>query len=237
MIRSSGLLFVLANAFRESVEGQGLRTSARQDQPSVDQAEQYRRRSSGPFGSARITAFLRMDGFEHVAHLADLGRRADGLEDVPIKMHHAALPLGFRQVLRWHLDQAEQHRDDQLHSLQPPSTSCSREMPTSRICPPRRPRRCPEFPESLAIDGNGHEQRDIMHLAGPTPLHHDAVEREIRVLALDATLTRSLDPRRRSASGRTPCSGSPGAPSASVTSSSAPHRDARQIHLDQRFLD
>src|SRR4029077_20886722 len=39
-----------------------------------------------------------MDGLEHMAHLADLGRRHVA-EDVPIKMHHAALPSRLGQVL------------------------------------------------------------------------------------------------------------------------------------------
>ena len=46
----------------------------------------------------RVPALLGMDGLEHMAHLADLGRRHVA-EDVPIKMHHAALPSRLGQVL------------------------------------------------------------------------------------------------------------------------------------------
>ena len=94
----------------------------------------------------RITAFLRMDGFEHVAHLADLCRWHMA-EDVSIKMHHAALPLGFRQVLRGTLHQAAAGiRDDQLHALEATIDQLRRNAdqpdlsslaPSQRIPPPR----------------------------------------------------------------------------------------------------
>src|SRR4051812_686424 len=52
---------------------------------------------------------------------------------------------------------------------------------------PRISRKPSEF------DGTGHQQRDIADLAGPGPLHHDAVEIKVRVLAFDAPVPPSLD--------------------------------------------
>ena len=42
-----------------------------------------------PFGC--LSALLRMNGLEHVAHFADL-RRRHMAEDIPVEMHHATLP-------------------------------------------------------------------------------------------------------------------------------------------------
>src|SRR4249919_3176775 len=59
-----------------------------------------------------------MNGFEHVAHLADPGGRHMA-EDVPIKMNHAALPLSVGQILRGTLDQASAGvGDDELHAVE-----------------------------------------------------------------------------------------------------------------------
>ena len=66
----------------------------------------------------RVSALLGMDGLEHMAHLADLGRRHVA-EDVPIKMHHAALPASVGQVLGGALHQAAAGiGNDQLHALE-----------------------------------------------------------------------------------------------------------------------
>jgi len=52
-----------------------------------------------------LAALLGMNGLEHVADLADPGRR-DGAEDIAIEMHHAALVARFRQEIRDALDKA-----------------------------------------------------------------------------------------------------------------------------------
>ena len=52
-------------------------------------------------------------------------------EDVPVEIHHAALPLGFRQVLRsaFH-EPAAGIRDDQLYAvLYPPGVGRLVELP------------------------------------------------------------------------------------------------------------
>ena len=47
--------------------------------------------------------------------------------------------------------------------------------------------------KTFGIDGTGHQQRNIANLAGPSPLHHDAVEIQIRMLAFDAPIPPRLD--------------------------------------------
>ena len=70
-------------------------------------------RSRLPIG--RVPALLGMDSLEHMAHLADLGRRHVA-EDIPVEMHHAALPSRLWQVLSRALHQAAAGiRNDQLH--------------------------------------------------------------------------------------------------------------------------
>src|SRR3984893_13191954 len=52
-----------------------------------------------------LAALLGMNGLEHVADLADPGRR-DVAEDVAVEMHHAALVASLRQEIRDALDKA-----------------------------------------------------------------------------------------------------------------------------------
>ena len=81
-------------------------------------------------------------------HLADFGRW-NVAEYIPIKMHHAALPARFGQVLGGALHQtAAGIRNDQLHALENRGRPSDAETPTSRTCPPWRPRRCLESPEN-----------------------------------------------------------------------------------------
>jgi hypothetical protein len=49
------------------------------------------------FAVGRVTALLGMNGFEHVAHLADPGCRHMA-EDIPVKMNHSAASRS-RQML------------------------------------------------------------------------------------------------------------------------------------------
>ena len=124
-------------------------------------------------------------GLEHVADLADPGRRHVA-EDVAVEMHHAALVARFRQEIRDALDKASAGvGNDQLHAL---------EAAVDQMAQKRRPARfvllgaladAQDLAKSLRIDGAGDPQRDVTNFTGPTALHHDAVEVEIRVLALD----------------------------------------------------
>src|SRR4051812_14472503 len=111
-------------------------------------------------------------------------------------------------------------------------------MLTSRTCPPWRLRRCPESLENLRIDGAGHQQRDVADLASPGPLHHDAVEIKVRMLTLDAAVPPSLDLGVDLFVKVGHCARAHPRPPQSFGDVLHPtHRNARQIHLDQRLLD
>src|SRR6516165_3804513 len=90
-----------------------------------------------------LTALLGMDGLEHMADLANL-RRRHMAEDIAIKVHHAALPAGFRQILRGTLDKtAAGIGNDQPHALRPRSTRCRRnddQPDLSSLAPSQMPR-------------------------------------------------------------------------------------------------
>ena len=119
-----------------------------------------------------------------MAHLADFGRW-NVAEYIPVEMHHATLPASFGQVFGGALREATAGiRNDQLHAL---------EAALDQVMQKRRPAGLVLFgaladaqnlPKTLRIDGTGHQERNIANLAGPSPLHHDAVEIQIRMLAL-----------------------------------------------------
>ena len=49
-------------------------------------------------GFRRLTALLRMDGFEHMGDVPNLGR-GNAVKDVPVKLHRATLPTSIGQIL------------------------------------------------------------------------------------------------------------------------------------------
>src|SRR5215204_5677624 len=79
---------------------------------------------------------------------------------------------------------------------------------------------------------------ETLHLASPGALHHDTVEIEVGMFALNAPVPPGLDlgvdllvqVRHRARA-------HPRAPQRLGDVLDAAHRNARQIHLDQRFLD
>ena len=138
-------------------------------------------------------ALLGMDSLEHMAHLADLGRW-HVTEDVPVEMHHAALPSRLGQMLRGALRQAAAGiGNDQLHPLEAAIDELSQKRRPARLVLLGALADAENLPKTLGIDGAGDQQRDIADLAGPAALHYDAVEIKIRMLAFDAPVPPSLD--------------------------------------------
>src|SRR6516165_841162 len=94
------------------------------------------------------------------------------------------------------------------------------------------------LPIAALVRADCNQQRDVAHLAGPAALEHDAVEINIRVLALDRTVAPGLDRpvdllvQVRHRRGRYPCP-----PQCLRDVLDPAHRYPRQIHLDQRLLD
>ena len=107
---------------------------------------------------SRFPALLSMDGLEHVAHFADPGRRHVA-EDIPVEMHHAALPARLGQVFRGALHEAAAGiGNDQPDAL---------EAAIDQVPQKRRPARfiflgafadAQNLPKTLRIDGAGHQQ-------------------------------------------------------------------------------
>ena len=94
------------------------------------------------------------------------------------------------------------------------------------------------LPKTLTIDGAGHQQRDIADFAGPGALHHDAIEIEIRMLAFDGPVPPGLDlPINLLVEVRHRRRRNPRPPQRFRDVLDTPHRNARQIHLDQGLLD
>src|SRR6478609_2521065 len=163
----------------------------------------------------------------------------DVAEDVAIEMHHAALVARFRQEIRDALEKASAGvRNDQLHAFEAAVDQMTQKCRPAgfvllgALADPQ------DLAKPFRIDGRGHQQRNIANLAGPATLHHDPVEIEIRMLALDPPVPPGLDlgvdllvQVRHRARADT------GAPQRLRDVLDPADRNPRQIHLDQRFLD
>src|SRR5215467_14041205 len=94
-----------------------------------------------------------------------------------------------------------------------------------------------DLPIAALVHANRNQQRDVAHLAGPAALEYDAVEINIRVLALDRTIAPRLDRpvdllvEVRHRRGR-----HPRPPQCLRDVLDPAHRHPGQIHLDQRLL-
>ena len=115
-------------------------------------------------------------------------------EDIAIKMHHAALIAGLRQIIRNAFDKTSARIGN--HQLHAPETAID-EMPQKRgpagFVLLGALTDAEDLPEPLGIDRRGHQQRDVANLTSPAALHHDAVEVEIRMLAFDPAIPPRLD--------------------------------------------
>ena len=154
-------------------------------------------------------------------------------------MHDAALPPGVRQELVDALDQPPAGvRDDQLNTLETAVDQMAQERRPARLVLLGALADAEDLAVTLGIHADRHQQRDVAHLGGPGSLHHDAVEEDVRMLALDRPVPPGLDlgvdhlvevgDRARA---------HPRAPERLGDVLDPPHRDAGEIHLDQRLLD
>ena len=116
-------------------------------------------RSRLPIG--RVPAFLSMDSLEHMAHLADLGRRHVA-EDIPVEMHHAALPSRLWQVLGRALHQATAGiRNDQPHALEAAIDQVSQKRRPTGLVLLGALADAQNLPKSLGIDRAGHQSETL----------------------------------------------------------------------------
>jgi hypothetical protein len=69
--------------------------------------------------------------------------------------------------------------------LSPRSLRCFRNPRPSRLVLLRAFDNAQDLAITLGVDGDCDQQRDVANLAGPAALHHDAIEIDVRMLALD----------------------------------------------------
>ena len=129
-------------------------------------------------------------------------------------------------------------RDDQLDAVETTIDQVAQERRPARLVLLGALANAQDLPITVRSDPDRHQQRDITHLAGPTPLHDDPVEENVRMSALNGLMPPSLDLRinllvevrhRRRADPRSPKGfGDVLDPS---------DRNTGQIHLNERFLD
>src|SRR5262249_26394616 len=94
------------------------------------------------------------------------------------------------------------------------------------------------LPIAALVHADRNQQRDVAHLAGSAALEHDAVEINIRVVALDRTIAPRLDrPVDLLVEARHRRGRQPRAPQCLRDVFDPAHRYPGQIHLDQRLFD
>lgn len=153
--------------------------------------------------------------------------------------HDAALPPGVRQALRDALDEAAAGvRDDQLHAPKAAVHQVAQERRPAGLVLLGALADAENLPVSIGVHADRHEQRDVAHLPGPGPLHDDAIQEDVWMLVLDRPVPPGLDlgvdllvevGDRARAHSR--------APERLGDVLDPAHRDASEIHLDQRLLD
>jgi len=179
-----------------------------------------------------------VDRFQHRGDLAHLRSRYVA-EDVAVEMHDASLPAGIGEELRRALSKTDAGiRDDQAHAFEATLLQVLQEPRPARLVLLGAFDDAEDLAIALGVDGYGNQQRDVPDLAGPRPLHHDAVEIDVGMLALDRTVPPGVDRRvdllvEITNGGRR----NPRAPQRLGDVLDPAHGNAGKIHLDQRFLD
>src|SRR5262249_39363910 len=84
-------------------------------------------------------------------------------------------------------------RGDQPDTLQSAFLEMLEESAPARLILLRPLANAENLPITALVHANRNQQRDVAHLAGPAALEHDAVEINIRVVALDRTIAPRLD--------------------------------------------
>src|SRR5262249_11762868 len=84
-------------------------------------------------------------------------------------------------------------RGDQPDTLQPAFLEMLEERAPTRLILLRPLADAENLLVTVLVHADCNQQRDVAHLAGPTAFEHDAVEINIRVLALDRAIAPGLD--------------------------------------------
>src|SRR6516165_3358459 len=137
----------------------------------------------------------RVDRLEHSRDLSHLGR-GHVAEDVAIPVHDAPLPGSFWKELRCTLGKPNAGiRGDQPDTPQPAFLEMLEELAPTRLILLRPLADAENVLVTVLVHADRNQQRDVAHLAGPIAFEHDAVEINIRVLALDRAIAPGLDRR------------------------------------------
>src|SRR2546430_10351800 len=160
-------------------------------------------------------------------------------EDVAIPVHDAPFARQLLEELGGALGKPNAGiRGDQPDTLQPALLEMLEELAPATLVLLRPLANAENLPIAALVHADRNQQRDIAHLAGPAALEHDAIEINIRVLALDRTIAPGLDcsvdflVQVRHRRGR-----HPRPPQCLRDVLDPAHRHPGQIHLDQCLLD
>ena len=149
---------------------------ARRDRPPCSSWRCAGRRRCARLSVGRVSALLGMDSLEHMADLADFGRW-NVAEYIPIKGTMQRCQR-IRQVLGGALRQAAAGiRNDQLHALETALDQVTQKRRVAGLVLLGALGRCLKSSENPQNLRRWPPERNIANLAGPSPLHHDAVDR------------------------------------------------------------
>src|SRR5262249_35441835 len=128
-------------------------------------------------------------------------------------------------------------RGDQPDTLQPAFLEMLEELAPATLVLLRPLANAENLPIAALVHADCNQERDVAYLAGPAALEHDAIEINIRVLALDRTIAPRLDRPVDLLVQVRPRRGGPPRPPQCLRDVLDPaHRPPGQIHLDQRLL-
>src|SRR6516225_287433 len=195
-MRSSGLLVrnpppVL---LREGVVGERLldRRFHQLGGAAQAQATQLLDHSGGLLARCR-DVLAGVDRLEHGRDLPHLGR-GHVTEDVAEPVHDAPLPGRLWKELCGALGKPNAGiRDDEPDALQAAFLKMLEEFASATLVLLRPFANAENLPIAARVHADRNQQRGVAHLAGPAALEHDAIEINIRVLALDRTISPGLD--------------------------------------------
>ena len=185
-----------------------------------------------------LLALLGLDGLEHRSDFRDLFPGHLG-QDVPVEMEDATLPVSIRQALVYRLHQPQAL----VANYKPNPRKAPRDQVPEKFHPTllvllHALANFHNFPVSVGVHADRHQQNDLAHLATPGPFQPNAVQVQVGVGLLDRLVSPGLNLRvhllvqladRRG--------GDVGAPQGFRDVLHPTDADTGQVHLDQGLLN
>ena len=185
-----------------------------------------------------LLALLSLDGLEHWSDFWDLFPGHLG-QDVPVEMEDATLPVSIRQALVYRL-----HQPQALVAEYKPNP---RKAPRDQVPEEFHPTflvflhaltNSDNFPVSVGVHADRHQEGDLAHLATPGPFQPDAVQVQVGVRPLDRLVSPGLNlPVHLLVQLANRRGGDAGAPQGFRDVLHPTDADPGQVHLDQGFLN